>query len=146
MHWVHPVFAERLCAQIFLVVGEEPRFFEFAHHLRELCRGERLLERIGAGAKYLAAVARSSPPARAKDRAPCRSSHGARRSARSKSIARMSPQALTHSRCDFALVHVDLVGEVDRLLGTGVDAGVAARAHLQSIGLSCSQATSNSPR
>src|SRR5438445_735101 len=30
-----------------------------------------------------------------------------------------------------ALVHVDLVGEVDRLLRAGVDAGVAARADLQ---------------
>ena len=49
MQALQPCLPERLCAQIFSRYWKNLRLFELAHQPGELLRGERLLERIGAG-------------------------------------------------------------------------------------------------
>ncbi len=106
------------------------RLLEFAHHLRELRRRERLLERIIARGEVALRRLRGF-----NERLAGKIEHH---------VEALAPRALDPLEVDradrpagldaqavrLALVHVDLVGKIDRLLGTGVDAGVAARARL----------------
>src|SRR6266516_1818448 len=124
-------FAGTAVRAYLLVISEEPRFLELADHLRKLCRRERLLKRVAARSQValgslrgldrrLARQVEHHVEALASRAFDALEVYGADRAAGFHALA-VRP----------ALVHVDLVREVDRLFRAGVDAGVAARADLQ---------------
>src|SRR5205809_1474338 len=124
-------FAGAAVRAYFLVVGEEPRLLELADHLRKLCRRECLLERVAARGQIplgslrgldrrLARQVEHHVEALASRTIDAIEVYGADRAAGFHALA-----------VPLALFHVDLVREVDRLFGAGVDAGVAARADFQ---------------
>src|SRR5438034_3878845 len=113
------------------VVGEEPRLLELADHLRKLCRRERLLE--GVAARRHVALGRL----RGLDRRLARQVEHHVEALASRAIDAIEVDGADRAAgfhalaVRLALFHVDLVREVDRLFGAGVDAGVAARADFQ---------------
>ena len=114
-----------------LVVRKEPRLLEFADHLRKLCRGERLLERIVAGREI--ALRRLG---RLDERIARKVEHHvetlAARAIGAIEVDGADSSAGLHALAvRLAFVHVDLIGEIYRLFRAGVNAGVAARADFQ---------------
>src|SRR5438445_8673031 len=114
-----------------LVIGEEARLFELAHPLAELPGRQRLLERIGARREVVLRRLRGAYQRLCRD-----IEHHV------EALASLALGALEVDRADraagldalavrLALVHVDLVGKIDRLLRARMDAGVAARADFQ---------------
>ncbi len=116
-----------MSADLFLVF-KELRFLEFTDELHQLLRGERLLQRIATGSEI--SLGRLGRPdqrlaGQIEDHV--------------EGIAALRLLALEVDGADratgfhalavcLAFVEIDLVGEIDRLLGANADAGVATRA------------------
>jgi len=113
------------------MVGKEARFLELAHHLPELRRRERLLERIGARREIALRELRGA------DHRPRRKVEHHVEALVSRALGALEVDGADRAAglhalavC-FALVHVDLIGKIDGLLRARMDAGVAARADFQ---------------
>ncbi len=113
------------------LVREEFRLLEFADDQRELRGGLRLLERIGARREIALRRLMLREPARRRQIQHGIEAPGARRIPASEidgadGAARGDARAMI-----LAAVEVDLEVPADRVLGTGDDAGVAARAQVE---------------
>src|SRR3989454_2552309 len=112
-------------------VDEQARLLELAHQLRQLRRGERLLERIGPGREVALRQVRH-----AQQRLHREIEHQVEallaRAFRAREIDGADLAAGRHALAmGLAFLEVDLVAEVDRVLGADIDALVAARAHVE---------------
>ena len=118
-----------------LVVDEELRLLEFADQLRERRGGQRLRERVAAGREVALRLARHL-----EDRLGRKVEHQVEAflagPVRAFEVDRLDRTARLHARAvRLALVEVDLVGEVDRLLRARADARIAARADVEVDGV-----------
>src|SRR5712692_10679730 len=107
---------------------EKPRFLKFTYQPGQRLRGERLLQRIVAGSQVtLRQLVRPDEGLARQVQHQVEGflafGRGARKIDRADGAAGLDAVAVR-----LALRKVDLVGEIDRLLGTGAHAGVAARA------------------
>src|SRR5688572_26132620 len=114
-----------------LLVLEELRLLEFAGHLPELAHGAGQRERVRARSDIALRGLRNID-----QRAVVQVEHQVEALAApglgALEIDRLDVAASLDARAvRLALCKIDLVGVIDRLLGTGVDAGVTARADLE---------------
>jgi hypothetical protein len=113
------------------VVGEESGLLELAHHLAELRSCERLLERVTPRGEVALRRLRSADQ-RLRGQVEHHVEALPPHAVHAIEIDRADRPAGLHALAvRFALVEIDLVGEIDRLLGAGADAGVAARAYFE---------------
>ena len=112
-------------------VGEKARLLELAHQLRQFRRGERLRERIGPGREVaLRQVGHAQQRLRREIEHQVEAFLA--RAFRAREIDGADLAAGRHALAmGLAFPEVDLVAEVDRVLGADVDALVAARAHVE---------------
>src|SRR3989304_3086378 len=114
-----------------LVIGDEAGRLEFAHQRLQLCRSQRLLERIGAWREIPLRQMRYAQP-RLSRQVEDQIEALAACAIRALEIDGADPGAgLDALPVRAALVHVDLVCIVDRRFRAGGEAGVAARAQVQ---------------
>ena len=114
-----------------LLVLEEARLLELADHVAQL---QHRVDQRGVVRRMEVALRRLVQREQRRlrsGRAPGRSARSTSCGSRVKSIAPAASHTRTQSRCDAALVEVDLVAEVDRAFGAHVDAGIAARAQVE---------------
>ncbi len=112
-------------------VGEKARLLELAHQLRQFRRGERLRERIGPGREVaLRQVGHAQQRLRREIEHQVEAFLA--RAFRAREIDGADLAASRDALAmGLAFPEVDLVAEVDRVLGADIDALVAARAHLE---------------
>src|SRR3954467_10307342 len=116
-------------------VLEETRLLEFADQRGHLVGGERLLERIVARCKIALGQLRQIDERLARQVEHEVERFFSRPVASRKIDRSYGAASLDAGAVRLALGEVDLVAEIDRVLGARADAGVATRAHLEVDGI-----------